>query len=103
MFTGDESSTITITDATNWTANFRNANPGQIKAHFFGKNKLLTILNQTGCLGIRFYNGIDDQGVRVLIAVGATSSENDQYKQTILDRAIACPNNCDTGGSPLNA
>jgi len=42
----------------------------EIRAHFFGKNILTDILNQPGCMGIRFYYGIDDQGKKALVLVG---------------------------------
>ena len=43
----------------------------EVRAHFFGKEILTNILNQPGCMGIRFYYGIDDQGQKALVLVGA--------------------------------
>ena len=99
-FTGTESEVIALEDATDWTSNYRSDNPGEIKAHFFGKNKLNLILNQTGCVGIRAYYAIDKNGIKQLVFVGVDSSEEDLYNGVILDRSIPCPNHCGTS-SPL--
>ncbi|MBO2009375.1 hypothetical protein J4E00_09960 [Siccationidurans soli] len=50
--------------------------PGQVSAYFVGREILQQILNQPGCMGIRFYYGINS-GVPQLVAVGADSKEND--------------------------
>jgi hypothetical protein len=97
-FNGDESESVTLSNAATWTAAFRSANPNAIKGHFFGKNKINDILNQSGCVGIRIYNGIDN-GTPVLILVGVTSNENDMTSGTIIERAVLCPPYCGTGNS----
>lgn len=102
-FNGNESSPIDLTDAEAWTENYRNSvTPGTTKAHFFGKNKLMTILNQTGCMGIRAYYAIDNNGDKQLVLVGANADEQDMYEGVILDRATPCPTSCDQN-SPLNS
>ena len=100
-FNGNESSVITKQEAIDWTGNYRSANPNAVKAHFFGKNKLQDILNQEGCVGIRAYYAIDDDGKKQLVLVGANSSEQDLVDGVILDKSIPCPTACDTS-SPLN-
>ncbi len=99
-FTGDESEVISLADATAWTAAYRSANPTGVKAHFFGKNQLMTILEQDDCAGIRAYYAIDDLGAKQLVLVGVNFSGDDQYTETILDRSHPCPNICDVS-SPL--
>jgi hypothetical protein len=42
----------------------------EVRAHFFGKEILTNILNQPGCMGIRFYHAIDDKGQKTLVLVG---------------------------------
>ncbi|MGZ3861750.1 MAG: hypothetical protein ACXVPN_00300 [Bacteroidia bacterium] len=100
-FNGTEGSFITLTQAATWTANHRTANPNMVKAHFYGKEKLLAILNQSGCVGIRAYRAIDDTGVLELVLVGVTSACADMTAGYILDRSLPCPTYCD-GGSSLN-
>jgi hypothetical protein len=94
-FNGNEGTVVTLTDASRWTANFRKANPSdEIIAQFFGKNQLLKILNQKGCVGIRFYYGIGDDGIKNIVAVGATSDQNDMVNGVILDYAFRCKPYC---------
>jgi hypothetical protein len=104
-FTGNESHIITLTEATEWTKNYRESVPletPKIKAHFFGINKLNQILSQEGCVGIRAYYAIDDDGEKQLVLVGAMANEEDMYEGVILDRSVPCPTQCATL-SPLNS
>jgi hypothetical protein len=94
-FNGDEGSVVTLDEASGWTANYRNTIPdGEIIAQFVGRDKLLEILNQEGCMGIRFYYGIGDDGKKNLIAVGATSDEDDMVEGVILEKFLQCPPRC---------
>ena len=93
-FDGNESSVITLSEATTWTENYRNANPGATKAHFFGVNKLNLILNQSSCVGIRAYYAIDDDGAKQLVLVGVDANGEDLYNGVILDRSAPCPSWC---------
>ncbi|WP_317897097.1 hypothetical protein [Aurantibacillus circumpalustris] len=100
-FNGNESSAISLAVATEMTSDYRTNNPNETKAHFFGKNKLMDILNQNGCVGIRAYYGIDADGNKQLVFVGADADEKDLYSGVILDMSAPCPSNCDNT-SPLN-
>lgn len=100
-FTGNESSAITLQQATDWTTTYRTQNSGAVKAHFFGKNKLMDLLDQPNCVGIRAYYAIDDNGAKQLVLVGATADEQDLYTGLILDHSSPCPTFCATA-SPLN-
>jgi len=102
-FNGDEGKVVTLADASVWTANYRKTIPAdEIIAHFFGKNQLLKILNQKGCVGIRFYYGIGDDGIKNIVAVGATSDQNDMTNGIILEYAFRCKPYC-SGGNSLNS
>ncbi|MBH8557778.1 hypothetical protein [Hymenobacter negativus] len=94
-FNGSESRAIDPNKASEWTKSFREKHPGEIIAHFFGRDILTDILNQEGCQGIRFYYGTDG-GVPQLIAVGADSDENDQLGENriVADEACGCPDRC---------
>ncbi len=98
-FNGDEGQQISLSDASSWTANYRNSSGDDgVHAQFYGKNKLKNIVNQTGCVGIRIYKGIDSQGVPVLILVGTDADENDMTSGYILERGVPCPPYCGSGG-----
>lgn len=100
-FNGTEGAPIALTTAAQWTANYRNTAPaGAIKAHFFGRDILEKILSQDGCMGIRIYYAINDEGEQQLILVGADANENDQTDGTIADYGAPCPNRCPSN-SPL--
>jgi hypothetical protein len=104
-FTGNESHIITLQEATDWTKNYRdieNEDGSKTKAHFFGINKLNQILNQEGCVGIRAYYAIDDDGQKQLVLVGAMENEEDIYEGVILDKSVPCPSHC-AALSPLNS
>lgn len=102
-FDGNEGEFISLADARDWTANYRTDNPGETKGHFFGKNKIIEILNQSGCKGIRAYYATDENDAKQLIFVGVDASGEDLLSDgKILDRSWPCPNSCATL-SPLNS
>lgn len=94
-FNGTEGSIISLNDAAELTANYRRENPSTINAYFFGKEKINDLLDQTGCMGIRIYYGIDEDGKPKLILVGAESDEDD-ILDLIIDAGKGCPVNCGT-------
>jgi len=95
-FTGDEGEKFPLETAAEWTANYRKNNPNGIKAHFFGMNIINEILAQDGCVGIRSYYALDDNGVQQLIMVGVDKDENDLYTGIIAEVSIKCPPFCST-------
>jgi len=98
-FNGSEGEYVTLTEASAMTASYRQANPNGVKGHFFGKNKLQAMLNARGCVGLRFYNGIDAQGAEVLVVSSVNSNENDMLGTgyNILERSTPCPPCCGKG------
>jgi hypothetical protein len=102
-FNGNEGSAITLAEAAELTANYRaTISPGDQLGLFVGRNHLLAILNQSGCMGVRMYYGINKDGEKQLVLVGATSNENDMEKGTIVDHLLPCPTNC-SSSNPLNS
>lgn len=97
-FNGTEGAPIDITEASTLTANYRNANPNGIKAFFMGRDILLDILNQTGCMGIRVYYGIDNAGAQKLVFVGAEAN-GDDLTGLIADKGLPCPEDCGKANS----
>lgn len=96
-FNGTEGSFVTLREASGWTANYRaTIASGEIIAHFFGTDKIKAILDQSDCVGIRIYYGIDENGKKNLILVGAKANEDDMVDGLILERAFTCPPKCAT-------
>lgn len=101
-FTGHEDHSIPLATAAAWTANFRRTiQPTDVKGHFFGKDAIQAILNQSGCVGIRIYYALDDSNVKQLIIVGVKSNESDLYNGLLAERSVPCPPLCGDG-NPLN-
>lgn len=102
-FNGDEGSVVTLAEASGWTANYRRTVPaGEIISQFVGREKLLEILNQDDCMGVRIYYGIGDDGKKNLILVGAEADENDMIDGIIVERLFPCPPLC-SGRNSLNS
>lgn len=77
-FDGHEGSPITLETATKKTTLFRDKFPGQIKANFYGRDIIEKILRQPGCMGIRIYNGVNENtGNLEVVLVGADADEKD--------------------------
>ena len=55
VLTGREGSEIDFKVATEWTEHHRHRTPGGVVSQFFGQEILNRILQQPGCIGIRFY------------------------------------------------
>jgi len=92
-FDGTEGGAISLETGADMTAAYRTANPGELKGHFLGKDILNDILNQTGCMGIRIYYGIDENGKKELVLVGANDEEDDML-ELVVDQSWDCPKNC---------
>lgn len=55
---------------------FQDANPEEGVGNYIGKDILEKLLAQPGCMGIRFYNAINETGRKTLVYVGI--DENNQ-------------------------
>lgn len=102
-FDGNEGSIVTLKQASDWTAEFRKTiSAGDTIAQFYGRDKIEQILAQEDCMGIRIYHGIDEDGKRILILVGADRNENDMTSGIIVEIGPKCPPICSTS-NPLNS
>lgn len=102
-FTGDEDHSITLQEAAELTRLYReNAGSGAILGGFFGKTALQNILNQEGCVGIRYYYGLDSEGVSHPVLVGTDAQENDLVDGLLAERDGPCPPICGDA-NPLNS
>ena len=110
-FNGNEGAPIALATAKRWTARYRqneeqnNTGKTVTKAHFFGKEKILEVLNQEECVGIRIYYGINEDDKREVIVVGAKSDQNNILPSdeditdsnnggVLLDNSTWCPPIC---------
>jgi hypothetical protein len=94
-FNGNEGEFVTLSDASRWTANYRNTiQPGEVIALYGGKEKLLELLNQDNCVGARIYFAIDDDGNKNIVFVGVEENENDMENGLLLDKWLPCPTRC---------
>jgi len=96
-FSPDTGSFITLSTAedmvADWVSNFGPASNSNPKATAFGSNKIQDILDQSGCVGLRIYNGYDDAN-RKLVIVGVDEDGNDLTGGYILDVGSPCPPMC---------
>ena len=94
-FDGNEGTIVSLQEASRWTANYRRTIPlGEVISQFVGREKLLDILNQDGCMGVRMYYAIDDDGKKNLVLVGAKENEDDMENGIIVDKCFLCPPRC---------
>lgn len=102
-FNGNEGAEITLTEASQMTKNYRDqAGLNPTLSHYVGKTHFEAILNQSGCVGIRIYYAIAENGEKQLVFVGVDSEENDLYNGILVDRSILCPPTCPRI-NPLNS
>ena len=106
LFDGSEGDPIDLKTATRWAANYKAtlANPEEIRAHFFGTEIIQQLLNESGCVGIRIYYALDDNGVKKLLLVGVDAAGEDlrpadestmgEGGNVVADFSFPCPDYC---------
>ena len=55
---------------------FQDQNPGDNIPNYIGRNIIEKILDQPGCVGIRFYNAINEDGRKTLVYVGVDANDD---------------------------
>lgn len=103
-FTGNENHDITLHDAAELTANFRNTHPGAIKGFYYSKAAISAILSQPDCVGVRIYFGesLSVPTVPCLVIAGVKANEDDIDTGLLAEYGSPCPPHCGTG-NPLNS
>lgn len=94
MFTGNEDQTITLTAAAAKTKRYRDAQPTTstpILGQYFSRKLLLDILAQEDCVGIRVYNGLDENNTPDWVVSGVLPNENDIVNGVLGDRSFKSP------------
>ena len=90
---------ISLEEAKQYTHSFQKLYPDEKKAFFAGKENLLKILEQPDCLGIRIYNGYnDDEKASNKVLIGVDHKGDDMEEGIILEKLIPCPPICSGSG-----
>lgn len=107
-FDGTEGDPIDLTVAKRWTANYRAINSTGVQAHYFGNEIIKELLDRPGCVGIRMYYAIDDEGERKLLLIGVDGKGENMMPSAdgrsadgddpIVDFSFPCPSYCPTNG-----
>ncbi len=99
-FTGNEDHSISLKDAAKLTKKYRDAaGAAAILGGYFGKTAVQSLLDQTDCVGIKFYYGQEENGTMQLVILGVTSAEKDLTDGEIAERSVPCPPYCGSHNS----
>jgi hypothetical protein len=70
--------------AADFTAAFEKAYPLENRGFTLGRNIIDQILAQPGCVGLRFYNALNETGERTFVYVGIAADGKDIVKRTVV-------------------
>ena len=94
-FTGHEDHSISLNEAAELTKRYRDRMTGdQIKGGFFGRDAIQAILDQSDCIGIRYYYGLDANNKQVMVLVGAIANQDDLENGELAEFSRPCPDLC---------
>jgi hypothetical protein len=94
-FNGNEGSFITLREGSEMTKRYRDTiQSGEVIGVFLGKEKIQAILDQSECVGIRFYFAKNENNNNTLVFVGADANQNDLAEGLIAEFAYPCPPYC---------
>lgn len=93
---------ISMENAAKLTANYQEQNESsQPIGGFFGKQAILRILEQKDCIGMRFYYGANNAGIRVMCLMGVDITGKDMFNGQLAELSMGCPPWCGNR-NPLN-
>lgn len=93
---------IDLTEAKELTNAYQTAFPNEPRCFFVGSDKLQSVIDQDGCIGVRMYRGFDVvRNEQNVVIVGVDANGSDMTGGLLLDRLESCPHVCDSV-SPLN-
>lgn len=95
--TGNEGGPIDRAQAKRWTANYRASGRGKTNSHLFGAETVRKLLEQEGCVGMRIYYALDDNGEQQLLLIATDSEGSDLNESEVLDLSHPCPPECSVG------
>ena len=65
-------------------SSFRKAYPTELAGYTVGRNIIDAILAQPGCVGLRFYNALNEAGEKTMVYVGIDAEGKDILKRTVV-------------------
>lgn len=87
-------SIITLADGSIMTADFRTKFPNETKAVYYSSSVFSDLMAQEGCVGIRIYNAVDQEGNLTNVLVGVDDEGNDLVNGAIYNKGGLCPTRC---------
>jgi hypothetical protein len=94
-FTGHENHAVNLDDAAKMTEAYRESQkPGAFLGGYFGKDAIQKILVQSGCVGMRIYNGMDNSESPTFVLVGVDAEGEDMTGGELAEIQIGCPPIC---------
>ncbi len=94
---GHETNNISFTEGAALTKRFRDQMKlGQHLGGLIGKAAFTALLEQEGCVGVRYYFGLNGDNESEIVFVGVDADGNDLIgdDKLCLDKADKCPPNC---------
>jgi len=85
---------ITLAEATVLITNFRKRTGSTIKGGMFWKDVVEKIINQQGCVGLRYYYAQQDHGTPAIVLVGVDHTGRDMTDGHIGEASWLCPPWC---------
>lgn len=71
--------------ATDFVKSYHQKHPNDMIAYHVGRNIIDQILAQPGCVGLRFYNALNEEGRKTLVYVGIDASGKDIVKKVVVE------------------
>jgi hypothetical protein len=100
-FSPNENHEITLAEASVMTEAYRDANLNSKIGGFFGKDAIQEILNQSECVGLKFYFAMKN-GNLTLVLCGAKANQDDLYLGYLADQCLPDPPHS-SSSNPLNS
>ena len=63
---------------------YQDTHVGENGGYQIGRNIIDQILSQPGCVGMRFYYGLNEDGIKTLVYVGIDADGKDIVKRTVI-------------------
>ncbi|HEY4107491.1 hypothetical protein [Puia sp.] len=70
--------------ATEFVESYKQKHAGEREGYILGRNIIDQILAQPGCVGMRFYYGLNEEGQKTLVYVGIDANGQDLLKKTVV-------------------
>lgn len=84
-------SIITLAAGSKMTKSFRTNYPNATKAVYYTTDVYQNLLAQTGCVGIRIYNAINENGKLTNVMIGVDTDGNDMTSGKVYDYGDLTP------------